>query len=146
MKIDEDMEMEVGAVHSLTVHDSTHVVIPDVIRISVVVGADNADIARELEVVENHYEELCRRGDVSDFAQARVQADRLATAMRDRADASETIDSSLLIRPSAKSCSIIDSSVFFSKSTSLYVVTPIQKSGRCGLCSIPLCVRLCNTR
>ena len=77
--------------HSLTVRDATHIVVPDVIELSILAGVDNVDVVEQLEGATTRYEDLCRRGGVSDFADARVQVDARASALRDRTDAVETI-------------------------------------------------------
>ncbi len=90
-----DLEMDPGDEHSLTVRDTTRIVVPDVVAVSIVAGVDNADVIEKLEAARTRYEDLCRRGSVPDFAAARVQADTRAAALRDRTDALATIERDL---------------------------------------------------
>ncbi len=85
-----DLEMDPDDEHSLTVRDATHIVVPDVIELSILAGVDNVDVVEQLEGATTRYEDFCRRGGVSDFAAARVQVATRAAALRDRTDAVET--------------------------------------------------------
>ncbi len=91
----EDVRMGTGTIRSVTVHESVDVVVPDEVKVTIRVGADSANLAADLERAEARYEELCSRGNVSDFSEAREQADQRLAALRDRADATETIERDL---------------------------------------------------
>ncbi len=92
---DDDVEMGSGDINSVTVHDLTHIVAPQVVDIQVTAGVDSAAVSQALEDAENRYAELCRRGGVSDFAEGRREADRRSEATRERVDALETIEQDL---------------------------------------------------
>lgn len=88
-------EMTTNEEQSISVSGETRLTIVDVAELLVRAGEDRGDVLREAERAQERYDKLCSRGRVSDFADAREQADARAQAERYRSDALEIIKQDL---------------------------------------------------
>ncbi|MDK1027192.1 MAG: AAA family ATPase [Actinomycetota bacterium] len=90
-----DIEMDANDERSILVSGETHIVIVDVAEVLVRAGEDDGNALGQAERAQERYDELCRRGGVRDFSNAREQADARAQAERDQSDALKTIKQDL---------------------------------------------------
>lgn len=90
-----DIKMGVDEEQSVSVSGETRIVITDVAELVVRAGEDDGDLTRQAERAQERYNELCRRGGVPNFSEAREQADARAQAERDQTDALKIIKQDL---------------------------------------------------
>ncbi|MEX1027705.1 MAG: AAA family ATPase [Candidatus Paceibacterota bacterium] len=90
-----DIEMVADEERSVSVSGETCIVIADVARLVVRAGEDDGDVMRQEERAQERYDELCRRGGVQNFSDARERADARAQAERDQVDALKIIKQDL---------------------------------------------------
>ncbi|VAW09533.1 hypothetical protein MNBD_ACTINO02-1208 [hydrothermal vent metagenome] len=73
------------------VRDTTRIVLPDVLEVSVSASGERTDLAERVETARTHYVNLCREAGASDVVDARRLLDARNTAERDQQEARATI-------------------------------------------------------
>jgi AAA ATPase domain len=77
--------------HTRAVHDTTRIIVPEMLAVSVTASADRTEVADHLEAARARYEDLCRQAGATDSANARALLDARTAAERDQAEARATI-------------------------------------------------------
>ena len=85
------LDLTISETKDVTTHGRTEVLVPGTIGFVVTAGTDGTDIVQELHDVEASFTELCERGGVSGFEDARAQFDQKNDAERTRSAGHETI-------------------------------------------------------